>query len=397
VIDQNSNETWPRANALASSSRSRVFGIVDRTADIKLAARELVAARFAFGGSSPYAPDLVLVNEFVKEEFLQATVEESRKLKSGSQVYGNEKGKSKGKVLDKIEKFKKSDSSVKVVLEEANAIVLDLPARRPEMLETKTEAPVLAVHAIKSLDDAIDFLGSAEGGPALAAYHFGNPQTGKYLAQFVDTRVSFVNHVPRELLIGPTRPVTQNVDSSAVYTVEMFSLSRPAFIQPSSPSSEIAAVMSSANGSAARKLLEQALSPLKAMKRHPGGGVGMFCLAKSCLEWVRYADTFGSRFLRARLAHQCWHDPHCHHQRHGSWHYLACEEWEVPVLGFEGLGGRCWGTLVGGWSWIFARAHVDNRVAVIIWRGTIAQGFAEGRVLCPVSSPMNWSLQLQGT
>lgn len=397
MIDQNSNETWPRANALASPSRSRVFGIVDRTADIKLAAREIVAARFAFGGSSPYAPDLVLVNEFVKEDFLQAAIEESRKLKSGSQVYANEKGKSKNKVSDKIEKFRKSDSSVKVVLEEANAVVLDLPARRPEILETKTEAPVLAVHAVKSLDDAIDFLGSAEGGPALAAYHFGNPQTCKYLAQFVDARVSFVNHVPRELLIGPARPVTQNVDSLAVYTVEMFSLSRPALIQPSTSSLEIAAAMSSANGSAGRELMEQALSPLKAMKRHPGGGVGMCYFARSRLEWVWYADVFCSRFLRARLAHQCRHDPYSYHQCHSSWHYLACEEWEVPVLGLESLSGKCWGTLVGGWSWVFARAHVDNRVTVVIGRGTTVQDFAESRVLYAVSSPMNSSLRLQGT
>jgi len=275
VIDQNSNDRWPKANTLASPSRSRVFAVVDRTADVKLAAREIVAARFAFGGSSPYAPDLVLVNEFVKGEVLQAVVEEGRKLSDGARVYGSEKAKGKGKIADKIEKFRKGDSNVKLVLEEASAVVLDLPARRPELLETKTESPILVVHAIKSLDDAIDFIGSAEGGPALAAYHFGNPQVGKYLAQFVDARASFVNHIPRDLLIGPARPVTQAAEPSTTYAVDMFSLSRPAFIAPSTSSSDLAAAMSSANGAAVRKLLEQALSPLKAMKRKPGGGVGM--------------------------------------------------------------------------------------------------------------------------
>ncbi|KAM0690168.1 hypothetical protein Q7P36_008935 [Cladosporium allicinum] len=272
TIDQNSSERWPKANVLASPSRSRVFGIVDRTADLKLAARELVAARFAFGGSSPYAPDLVLVNEFVKQEFLQAVGEETRRLGDGKQQ--GEKRKGSGKVSEKIEKFRKGDSKVEVVLEEAGVVVLDLHARRLEMLEVKTEAPVLAVHAVKSLDDAIDFVGSAEGGPALAAYHFGNASVGKYLAQFVDARVSFVNHISRDLLVGPARPVTQVVDASATYTVEMFSLARPAFITASTSSSEIAAAMSSATGS--RKLLESALSPLKAMKRKPGGGVGFF-------------------------------------------------------------------------------------------------------------------------
>ena len=275
VIDQNSSECWPRANVLASPSRSRVFAIVDRTADVKLAARELVAARYAFGGSSPHAPDLVLVNEFVKAEFLQAAGEETRRLSDGAR---SEKAKGSSELSGAIEKFKKGDPKVQVVLEEAGAVVLDLPARRGEMLEVKTEAPVLAVHAVKSLDDAIDFLGSAEGGPALAAYHFGNAQVGKYLAQFVDARASFVNHIPRDLLVGPARPVTQFADASATYTVDMFSVSRPAFITPSTSSSEIAAAMSSASGS--HKLLESALSPLKAMKRKPGGGVGMILLAE---------------------------------------------------------------------------------------------------------------------
>jgi hypothetical protein len=305
---------------------------VDRTADVKIAARELVAARFAFGGSSPYAPDLVLVNEFVKAEFLQAAVEESRRLGGGKQQ-SEKKAKGSGKIAEKVEKFKKGDSKVQVVMEEAGVVVLDLPARRLEMLETKTDASVLAVHVVKSLDDAIDFIGSAEGGPALAAYHFGNPHVGKYLAQFVDARMSFVNHVPRDLLVGPARPVTQVVDS---YTVDMFSLARPAFITPSNSSSEIAAAMSSAHGS--RRLLENALSPLKAMKRKPGGGVGMCLPAKLLFRCMRYANSFCVRLLRAGPASQRWFDSHCHHQCDGGWDCLACEEWENSVFGaLQGL------------------------------------------------------------
>lgn len=37
-----------------------------------MAARTIIAARFGFGGTSPYAPDLVLVNEFVKKDFFEA-------------------------------------------------------------------------------------------------------------------------------------------------------------------------------------------------------------------------------------------------------------------------------------------------------------------------------------
>jgi acyl-CoA reductase-like NAD-dependent aldehyde dehydrogenase len=43
---------------------------VDRTAQVDDAAQAIVRARFSRRGSSPYAPDVVLVNEFVLEEFL---------------------------------------------------------------------------------------------------------------------------------------------------------------------------------------------------------------------------------------------------------------------------------------------------------------------------------------
>lgn len=48
------------------------MAIVDRSADIEAAAQAITTARFSFGGYSPYAPDLVLVNEFVKKEFFEA-------------------------------------------------------------------------------------------------------------------------------------------------------------------------------------------------------------------------------------------------------------------------------------------------------------------------------------
>ncbi|KAJ0294955.1 hypothetical protein CBS470a_000461 [Colletotrichum nupharicola] len=59
-------------NHFVSSNTARAIAIVDRTADIEAAAGAITAARFGFGGQSPYAPDLVLVNEYVKKEFFEA-------------------------------------------------------------------------------------------------------------------------------------------------------------------------------------------------------------------------------------------------------------------------------------------------------------------------------------
>lgn len=62
----------PRVNELRSATTSRCIAIVDRSADIEAAAQAIATARFRFGGTSPYAPDLVLVNEFVKTDFFEA-------------------------------------------------------------------------------------------------------------------------------------------------------------------------------------------------------------------------------------------------------------------------------------------------------------------------------------
>lgn len=56
----------------APESSARVVALVDRSSDIASAARSIVHARIAFGGQSPYAPDIALVNEFAMEEFIQA-------------------------------------------------------------------------------------------------------------------------------------------------------------------------------------------------------------------------------------------------------------------------------------------------------------------------------------
>lgn len=48
--------------------------MVDRTADVDEAAKALVSARLSFGGRSPYAPDLVLVNKVIENRFVNAVV-----------------------------------------------------------------------------------------------------------------------------------------------------------------------------------------------------------------------------------------------------------------------------------------------------------------------------------
>lgn len=69
LVDQTSASTTIIGNSLSSQNTDRTIAIVDRTADIDSAAKAVVSARFTFQGASPYSPDLVIVNEFVKDEF----------------------------------------------------------------------------------------------------------------------------------------------------------------------------------------------------------------------------------------------------------------------------------------------------------------------------------------
>ena len=74
LLDQRSpsSSLISKTNELLSSTSSRTLAIVDRTANVDAAAQAIVTARFSFQGTSPYAPDLVIVNEWVKKDFFEA-------------------------------------------------------------------------------------------------------------------------------------------------------------------------------------------------------------------------------------------------------------------------------------------------------------------------------------
>jgi hypothetical protein len=112
------NDQVPTANQLISPSTARVIALVDRTADIESAASALVSARFSFGGRSPYAPDLVLVNEFVMNDFSNAVVQKAARY-FAKRVATNEHAGAVGKRLESSKRFTEEklneDGSVVVV------------------------------------------------------------------------------------------------------------------------------------------------------------------------------------------------------------------------------------------------------------------------------------------
>lgn len=72
---------------LSSGPTAATVAVIDRTANLALAAAELGAALRAFSSKGPYAPRCILINEFVAEEFVRMLPEElSRNIDKPSSI-----------------------------------------------------------------------------------------------------------------------------------------------------------------------------------------------------------------------------------------------------------------------------------------------------------------------
>ena len=84
ILDGQPSENPVTTTRSISTPSYRTIAIIDRSAQVADAAREVTRARFAFGGRSAYAPDLVLVNEFILKDFCIAVTQHATSLFAGS-------------------------------------------------------------------------------------------------------------------------------------------------------------------------------------------------------------------------------------------------------------------------------------------------------------------------
>jgi aldehyde dehydrogenase (NAD+) len=242
------------------SPTGKVVAVVDRTADLASAAEQLVAARFAFGGTSPYAPDLVLVNEFAKRDFLEHAQ------------------KPVSRVLDAFRSLQDSKSwKTKVITQGDNGAVVELSNLCT--LPPKVTQPLFCISAITSLEHAISLVDEdLEPSQTLsAAYHFGAPASGKYLSQFINADASFTNHVPYRLLLGPTAPSFQQIDIEKRYTTQHFTRASPAYISPSSAQAAMEkVVVGKDTRRTAADLLAKASQEIRENRRAESIAIGYF-------------------------------------------------------------------------------------------------------------------------
>lgn len=260
--------------------------MVDRTSDLALAAAQLVAARFAFGGTSPYAPDLILVNEFIKKEFLEHALKQSIRYLSGSdEVVGNGSAKSStssqkptSRVADAFKSLQESTSwKLKVITQGDGGAVVELT--NLSALPPKVTQPLFCISSITSLEHAINLVDDdlEHSDTLTAAYHFGSPAAGKYLSQFINADASFTNHIPYRLLLGPAAPSFHQIDIQKRYAVQHFTRVAPAYISPPSSQSVMEKVVAGKDTrGAAADLLMKASQEIKEKKRADSIAIGYF-------------------------------------------------------------------------------------------------------------------------
>ena len=99
MIDQQNNTSPENARRLLRSDKAAgTVAIVDRTANIDLAAKNIAVSMTLYSGRGPYAPTCILVNEFVWSKFsielekhvVAATERESSDRSMNGNVYSHQ-------------------------------------------------------------------------------------------------------------------------------------------------------------------------------------------------------------------------------------------------------------------------------------------------------------------
>ncbi|KFZ19756.1 hypothetical protein V501_00526 [Pseudogymnoascus sp. VKM F-4519 (FW-2642)] len=226
LVDQTSATTTTTiANSLSSQNKHRTIAIVDRTADIEAAAKAIVTARFKFQGASPYSPDLVIVNEYVKDEFFATC----SKYASQMFVSGVKAKRSRSNAEAETKKFFE-DAIAKEQLSTfrfADCILAHVTDSTCIVTEIKIHGCYLPIVTSTSMVDAII---KEMRSNLLAAYIFAQPPEAKFLAQHLKAHLTVINQIPVNLLVGPAAPCGIAMEYKYRYSPEMFSIPRPQYI-----------------------------------------------------------------------------------------------------------------------------------------------------------------------
>ena len=152
--------------------------IVDKDADINLAAKRIAWGKFLNAGQTCVAPDYLFLHKDVKDRFLESIKKHIINFFSSSQEKSNDFGRIiNEKHFDRLSKLMehgniifggKKDKKKKYI---SPTIIDDISSKDPIMQE-EIFGPLLPVMEFENLDEVIDFVNSNP--KPLALYYFGN-------------------------------------------------------------------------------------------------------------------------------------------------------------------------------------------------------------------------------
>ncbi|THV89259.1 hypothetical protein D6D27_06595 [Aureobasidium pullulans] len=258
--------------SLISKPSGRIVAIVDRTTQVERAVKEIFASRMQYGGQSNYAVDQVFVNEFVAHEFLAALREQFLTHAEALDQIVNDTHARDNRPEKQHSNF--DTDHCEVIGSQGSARAVLVKSRSSQLLHEKIEGRLLVVHKITSLDDVIDLILSRDE-PMNALFTFADGPEAKYLSQFIPSAVTFVNHIPAELLIGPTGPTGYPVRPDLRYVREMFEEPSPQIV-PEGKIHAASNVWKLRNTSRSAAILAHASAPLRPIDQAAAGAWGFF-------------------------------------------------------------------------------------------------------------------------
>ncbi|KAH8799725.1 aldehyde dehydrogenase PutA [Xylogone sp. PMI_703] len=296
--------TIKAGNGLQSKALTEVVAVVDRTANVREAAIVVGTSCVSFNGRADYAPGLVLVNEFVIDDFVHHLVQAvaspviHRKPSTSQQL-----PKSQADINAQTMKELENDDFT-VLVSGSNGSIVEIKDRSKAALGCKIEGPVIIICRITSLDDAIDLCSNSFGTPLEASYVFAAATNANYLSRFIDARISCINHIPVELLVGPFAPKHPTIAPSLSprYPLTIFRSPRPRIENLS----HLGKICQDATRLRSTRALESWSKsvvgpPLPSIKQGDGKATGFFDAALIVVGCVILSVTAGATFVVFRL------------------------------------------------------------------------------------------------
>ncbi|EOA89727.1 uncharacterized protein SETTUDRAFT_57859, partial [Exserohilum turcica Et28A] len=242
VVDQTGTVDSLSAQRVLTSPLHRNVALVDRTGNVALAAKEIVASSMVFKGASRYAVDLVMVNEFVFDKLTAALNQE---LINATKTTGfsfaalqSGKGRSSTKTTDKnLLQAEIANGRAATVIGTPDGGIAQVVDRKSTLMNSKRSFPSIVVCKYTSLDDAIEVLnpGAEKPTPIAAFYLFTGPREAKYFSHSINSQVNYINHIPSQLTVGPTVALGYPTDLKWRYTRAMFEMPSPQVMPPPKP------------------------------------------------------------------------------------------------------------------------------------------------------------------